>query len=54
MENDKMVKGIMKKKLYSEPRVEAIFMDSLGTIMKTSQELPPDSNPAPRRPTDLF
>ena len=36
-----------KKKLYSAPRVEAMFMEPLGTIMKTSLDLLPDM--APRR-----
>ena len=49
----------MEKKLYSAPRVEALFMGSLGSIMKTSigmegSNLPTEPGSAPKRRAEVF
>ena len=49
----------MKKKLYSAPRVEALFMGSLGSIMKTSigmdnNNLPEEPSSAPKKRNEVF
>jgi hypothetical protein len=41
---------IMEKKLYITPLVEAMLMEAIGAIMKTSIELGPDPAPERREP----
>ena len=58
MVNDKMVNRFMTKKQYIAPQVQAMPIVTIGSVMTTSNVLPPDPSGAPsRRPgsnTEVF
>jgi hypothetical protein len=57
MVNDKMVNRFMTKKQYIAPQVQAMSVVTIGSVMTTSIDTPPDMGAPARRPgsnTEVF